>query len=219
MKCCWLLDLACDVGILLAPYDHSLVIVVSTSRRVSVSLQSSIRSFSLLWQVAIKELHELKEVDDFLKPSSDSAIKKIMSASSQEDVVRWLDERVAGDRIDESSWAEMQTWRKPPDMKLQRNIPVALDYRSASSLSAGSHGCGPLPHDPTGLQLHSRQSDTTMCDPMPAYGANHVEGDCSIGKKKYWLYSFQVAYEREQGNPTGSLQSTCAACSALKYRA
>lgn len=167
--------------------------------------------FSLLVQVAIKELHDLKEVDDFLKPSTDSAMKKIMSASAQEDVVRWLDERVAGDRIDESSWAEMQTWRKPPDMKLQRSIPVALDYRSAVCLAAGS---GPLCHDSGAL--NAGQPDTSMHEPKSVHGRKNVEEEGSISKKKYWLYSFQVSCDGEQGSSTGLLQSACA--QELKYQ-
>lgn len=160
---------------------------------------------------AIKQLHELKEVDDFLKPASEKLIKKILSASSSKE--DWLEERIAGDRINENSWESMQTWRKPPDMLLPRNIPVALDYRAASYPAISDL----LSHSQE--DLHKREQDTPLVlNQKAADETMHVHGDGSCSKKKYWLYSFQISYERREEDSPSGLISICLCCTLFQLQ-
>ena len=80
---------------------------------------------------AVKALHENGDIDDHLVPRADNTIAEFVGASSRED---WLTTRVAGDRILESNWKTLQTWRKPPVMRAARNVPLALDVCAAAAL-------------------------------------------------------------------------------------
>jgi hypothetical protein len=80
---------------------------------------------------AVQVLHQKGDLDDHLRPKIDIKIADYVGAAQGTD---WLQTRVAGDRILESSWTMLQTWRKPPDMRLEQNVPLALDIRTAAAL-------------------------------------------------------------------------------------
>jgi Dicer dimerisation domain len=84
---------------------------------------------------AIKQLHAAGELDDHLRPHTENRISEFVAAARGED---WLESRLAGDRISEGAWATLQTWRKPPDMRIEQKVPLALDTRAAEARRAAS---------------------------------------------------------------------------------
>lgn len=86
---------------------------------------------------AIRVLHGRGELDGYLRPSLETRVAEFEAAVEAED---WLVTRVAGDRIDEGNWSSLQTWRKPPQMRLSQNVPLALDMRMAPPQSVSASG-------------------------------------------------------------------------------
>ena len=119
---------------------------------------------------AVRELHSRGELDNFLRPSLDTRITKFTATANSED---WLVSRLAGDRVEEWQWRSLQTWRKPPRMRLAQNSPLALDVRMADKLRSAA-GCGG--REVAGL----------------AGGAAGCGGRAATTRQTFWLHSFQM---------------------------
>eukprot|EP00892_Ulva_mutabilis_P000529 jgi/Ulvmu1/10477/UM064_0014.1 len=126
--------------------------------------------------LAVQTLHGRGELDDYLWPRLDTCISEFAAAVDSED---WLVTRVAGDRIEEGNWCTLQTWRKPPQMRLAQNTPLTLDIRMADArcdMAAGGLGRG------SSADAQSAGAPA-MCSKGQAAAAD---------RKTFWLYSLQM---------------------------
>ena len=114
---------------------------------------------------AVQLLYENGALDEHLMPVTDGRLAQ--DADSAE-AVDWLQTRHIGDHVLESGWTSLQTWRKPPDMRLRESGALALDVRAAAAYTAADDGKGDSP-----------------------MAGTDVEGDL----KEFWIYAIQFLPE------------------------
>jgi hypothetical protein len=146
---------------------------------------------------AVKLLHKVGELDNSLRPSLNKKIAEYVAMASSES---WLEARVAGDRILQSNWDSLQTWRKPPYMRLEQNVPLSLDYRAVGDAEGRNRGCSPS----TDLQQPDKDVLCRTEGIKPTGDPNCVsdrsqEAQQQINEREYWIYCFHIASVADRG--------------------